>query len=459
MNRRRFLQVGGLAGLAVYAAPFAERTLRADGAKYAGPFWVMINAGGGWDPTYLCDPKGGAANDKATVNQRYTAAEIGKAGSISYAPVNWTVGADKDGNGGTEVFSNKRFFDAHHQRLTVLNGVDTTTNNHDTGSRMVWSGQTAEGQPALAALVAGLAAAGASLPMAFLSNGGYDATAGVVPLTRTGSVDALKRVAYPERMDPKKIDSATFHTPDTTSRIAKAQAERLTALRGAEKLPTVERSMGSLFLARQSNDGLSALAAQLDNFKLSKIADGTPFLEDLQPVAGQVGDIERVAQQIQMALVAFQAGVAASVNINLGGFDTHSNHDDNQIPQMMKLARSVDYLFKMADMLGLADKMYVVMGSDFGRTPYYNAGNGKDHWNITSMLVAGPGVAGDRVIGSTDASFKANKIDPGTLQPSDAGIKINPTHVHKALRKLSGLAGSPVATPFELPGEDLPLFG
>ena len=75
------------------------------------------------------------------------------------------------------------------------------------------------------------------------------------------------------------------------------------------------------------------------------------------------------------------------------------------------------------------------------------------------MMVAGPGVAGDRVIGSTDGGFKANKIDPGTLQPADGGIKLQPNHVHKALRKLGGLNGSPVTSPFELPGEDVPLFG
>ena len=44
---------------------------------------------------------------------------------------------------------------------------------------------------------------------------------------------------------------------------------------------------------------------------------------------------------------------------------------------------------------GRADKIIVLVASDFGRTPSYsdfsqpfNDTNGKDHWNVTSMLSA-----------------------------------------------------------------------
>ena len=26
--------------------------------RHGGPYWLTIHAGGGWDPTLLCDPKG-----------------------------------------------------------------------------------------------------------------------------------------------------------------------------------------------------------------------------------------------------------------------------------------------------------------------------------------------------------------------------------------------------------------
>ncbi len=37
------------------------------------------------------------------------------------------------------------------------------------------------------------------------------------------------------------------------------------------------------------------------------------------------------AQQAQLAVAAFKSGLAASANLNLGGFDTHSNHDRDQV--------------------------------------------------------------------------------------------------------------------------------
>ena len=443
MERRRFLQVAGLAGLAV-VAPIGVRTVRADAPKYGGPFWIMIHAGGGWDPTYLTDPKGG------DINHLFAPGEIKQAGGIRYAPVALTEQQNKNT---VTVYAAQTFFEKHHGRLMALNGLDTTTNNHDVGTRTIWSGQLAEGYPSLAALIAGAKTKDSPVPMAFVSNGGYDATQDLVPLTRAGSVDALHRLAYPNRLnpgDPKNNDQ--YHTPDTLSRIAQAQSDRLSAMKGKQSLPILQRAMGSLYLARQSNAGLDALATALD---MQKIVTTDQFA-DLKG-HGNLGDLQNLMQQAQLAMVAFQAGVAVSANLEIGGFDTHSQHDNNQVPQLMKILRALDYIFDTGDSMGLA--INVVVGSDFGRTPNYNMNQGKDHWNVTSMLFAGPSVPGDVTIGASDASFKPMTFDKGTLQPSDSGIRINTNHVHKALRRIAGVDQSDAAKAFPLPGDDLPIFG
>src|SRR5690349_13729177 len=125
MDRRRFLKIAGLAGLSVMA-PMGLREGSASSAKYTGPFWIMVNAGGGWDPTITFDPKGGKDQDRSSVNQSYGPGEIESSGNIPHAPTALMPG-------GVLAAGCKSFLDAYHDLIMVLNGLDTSTNNHDAG--------------------------------------------------------------------------------------------------------------------------------------------------------------------------------------------------------------------------------------------------------------------------------------------------------------------------------------
>jgi hypothetical protein len=325
------------------------------------------------------------------------------------------------------------------------------------GRRVIWSGQSAEGYPSVGALAAAATFGVNPAPMAFLSYGGYDVTSDTVPLTRASNIDDLWRVAYPNRIDPRMATGPTYLTPATTDRIARAQAARVARLLGQEPPPVARRSLSSLLSVRQGDTGLAEISQYLPA-KLVTIDD----IPDLKPIAsgqrGQVESLQNLMQQSQLALAAFQGGLGVSASLVLGGFDTHSNHDNNHIPQLVQLLRGLDYLYSQAAAVGLADKLYVAVGSDFGRTPYYNAGNGKDHWTVTSMMFSGPGIAGGRVLGGTDAAFQPKTFDPVTLQESSGGTRIQPVHVHHALRQLGGFETGALAAQFPLPGKALPFF-
>lgn len=451
MDRRRFMQIAGIAGLGVMA-PIGLREGSAGSSKYQGPFWIMINAGGGWDPTMTIDPKGGTPMDRMSVNMSYTKDQIAPIGQFSAAPT--TYYAD---NGKIKVYSVPDFLNQHGSRVTIVNGIDTTTNNHDIGTRITWSGSTAEGAPAFAALVAGLAVESIPVPLAFLSTGGYDSTGGVVPLTRVGNLGAVQKLAYPNTLDPNNPKSDYYHTPTTASRIAAAQSARIQALRGRQTLQTLRSSMNSLYLARQGDDGLALLGEQLRSTKLVSIDD----IPDLAPIQnrGDVGELEGLMQGAQVACLAFKAGVAVSANIGIGGFDTHSNNDPQQTSQALQILRALDYIFGLLDQMGLASQTYVVVGSDFGRTPYYNDQNGKDHWNITSMIFAGPKIPGGRAVGMTDDGFKPITVNKSTLQADPSGVRISSSNVHLALRKVAGLTGTDIDKAFPIAGDQMPIFG
>lgn len=417
MDRRDFLRLAGAAGLTTLlpGSGWAQE------AEPIDHFFVFVHAGGGWDPTFLTDPKGRVNEEEENPVDHYFVDDIGTAGNISYAPIGY----------------NETFFQKHYQRTLALNGVDSQTNNHDSGTRHTWSGKLAEGYPALAALIAGTTAR--QKPMAFLSNGGYDVTQGLIAPTRTGNIGVVNRIAWPNAIDGNRPEREQYHTEATADRIQAALARRRGWLEQRFSLPRTKATMGQLYAARAGKNEVRRLSEFLPS------------------------DFDRngLKRQAQVACAAFRAGIAKTANMAAGGFDTHGNHDESQGNAMSNLLSGVDFLWDEAERQGIADKLTVVVGSDFGRTPSYNAGNGKDHWSVTSILLMGKGVPGNRVIGASDARVRPLTINPSTLQLDEGGIRLEPKHVHLALRKLAGVEGSDAARQlFPLIGaEDLPLLG
>src|SRR5665213_3831866 len=81
--RRDFLKLCGLAGLGL-AVPFRSTSALAAEKKdepYAGPYYVVFNAAGGWDTTYLMDPKGIDG-----INRLYREGDILTRGPHKFAP-------------------------------------------------------------------------------------------------------------------------------------------------------------------------------------------------------------------------------------------------------------------------------------------------------------------------------------------------------------------------------------
>jgi hypothetical protein len=429
MDRRKFLGLGVLAGLAAGVAPVARRLLEAqpmppssNTEPYTGRFYLMVDAGGGWDPTMLCDPKGG------DINRQYMPSAIRSAGNIQYAPITYADG-----------YSNQRFFDKFHQRLLVLNGIDTQTVNHDSGNRFTWSGRLEDGYPPLAAILAAALAPGR--PLGFLSNGGYENTMGVVPLARLPSLDTIGRIAYPNRIDPAN-PNARYLSEASYERLRRYQRERTLAQADRATLLVYEHSLRQLAATRAGSNLLERLMQYLPNNDVLARAQN-PIL-----------------RQGMVALAAYQAGVTAAANLAVGGFDTHGQHDTNQANALSRLLQGIDQLMDRIDMLGLTDRVTVIVGSDFGRTPSYNAQMGKDHWSVTSMLLMGAGIRGDRVIGATDASQRARGIDYSTLAVRDSSPrKLTPKAIHTALRRFAGVESSAVARQFPLYGDRIDLFG
>jgi len=414
MRRREFLKACGAAGLGV-AVPLglAPRAgAQADPEPYAGPFYVVFNAEGGWDTTYLMDPKGVGG-----INRLYKEGDIQTEGTHHLAP---TAAQAKAG------MSNESFFEKYGKELLVVNGLDYSVNNHSPCSRYMATGKLDSlAYPTFAALVA--ACRGTPYPLAFLTFGNYSATGNLVPMARIPYLQSLNLIANADAV------GGTVQHPyndafvnDRISRALKEQAEG----RAAEcRLPRVERAQGMLY------------AAQLNSKALQRV---TPFVPKNSPK-------ERLSQQADIALASFKAGVCVSANLSIGQFDSHNNNDVDQMKLIPEFLAGIDYLLRRAEELKIREQMVVVVQSEMGRTPTYNNGNGKDHWSIGSIMFLGRGIKGNRVIGATDEKQFLVPVDPRTLETDkEKGIRVRPEHLHLALRELAGVEGHAFGKQFPL---------
>lgn len=406
MRRRDFLRHCTAAGLGV-AAPLGLSTLtsanegKADLPEYDGPYYVVFNAAGGWDTTYLMDPKG-----VHQINRLYEEGEILTEGNLRFAPNAAHI---------EQGMSNEDFFKRYGKELLVFNGLDYSVNNHSPCSRYMATGKLDSlAYPTFAALVAACQAP--EVPLAFLTFGNYSATGNLVPMARVPYLTSLNRLANADGVQGSSRHS--YHEDFVSDRIEQALAARMKARNATPRLPRMERSENMLY------------AAQLNSKALERI---TPYIPKSTPK-------ERLSRQADIALASFKAGVCVSANHSIGQFDSHSNNDADQMKLIPEFLAGVDYVLTKAEELRIREKLVVIVQSEMGRTPTYNKGNGKDHWSIGSIMFLGPGIKGNRVVGATDEKQFLIPIDSHSLvTDAEKGIRVRPEHIHLSLREFAGI--------------------
>ena len=186
-------------------------------------------------------------------------------------------------------------------------------------------------------------------------------------------------------------------------------------------------------------------AAQVNSKALARV---TPHIPSSIPK-------ERLAQQAEIALASFKAGVCVSANLSIGQFDSHANNDTDQMKLIPEFLAGIAYVLRRAEALKIRDKLVIIVQSEMGRTPTYNKGNGKDHWSIGSAMFLGPRIKGNRVIGATDEKQFGVALNPQSLAcckdaEKEKGIKVRPEHIHEALREYAGIAAHPLSKKFPL---------
>jgi Protein of unknown function (DUF1501) len=184
-------------------------------------------------------------------------------------------------------------------------------------------------------------------------------------------------------------------------------------------------------------------STELSAFDISKESDKTR----------QAYGNYRLGHACMLARRLVQAGVRF-IEVEFGSWDMHQQiFGSTGIPERAgQLDQSLAYLLTELKELGLLNSTLVVLQTEFGRTPNINENAGRDHHpGVFSCLMAGAGIKGGQVYGSSDKDGKGVNTDGVTIADfnttiaSALGIDTNKEHF------------SPNGRPFKIGGGGTPI--
>tara|TARA_B100000945_G_C20398861_1_gene606238 strand:- start:71 stop:1414 length:1344 start_codon:yes stop_codon:yes gene_type:complete len=172
-------------------------------------------------------------------------------------------------------------------------------------------------------------------------------------------------------------------------------------------------------------------------------------------IGGQSMLLARRLTEAGVPVVQVCAGAGDLAGGNGENWDTHRDNFKKLKDRLLPIFdRSVSALFTDLEMRGLLEETLVVFLTDFGRTPKINNNAGRDHYPaVYSMAMAGGGIQGGQIYGSSDSNGARpfeNPCTPGDFHATAlTAMGINP---HSELK-------DQFDRPFQIcNGNPLPLF-
>ncbi|MEO2027292.1 MAG: DUF1501 domain-containing protein [Fuerstiella sp.] len=179
--------------------------------------------------------------------------------------------------------------------------------------------------------------------------------------------------------------------------------------------------------SESANKGLNASLDQAFQMVSSPTATAAFRLDEEAPATRKRYGAKSIGQSCLLARRLVERGVRL-VTVNNRGWDTHESLYTRLkegytgakvgvglIPSLdIALSALLDDLKRSS----LLDETLVVVMGEFGRTPKINTRGGRDHWpRVFSVALAGGGIRGGQVIGSSDSVGESPKDRPVT--PAD----------------------------------------
>ncbi|HLO98888.1 MAG TPA: DUF1501 domain-containing protein [Fimbriimonas sp.] len=255
---------------------------------------------------------------------------------------------------------------------------------------------------------------------------------GVHELFREGKVAIIQNVGYPKpnRSHFKSMDIWQSASPDDKLKHGWIGRHVDSTLKGAEPNPIMALGLSTekpLALVGE-NASIPCFASLNDVQGMLGDANSEKLLRDIQGMDAMTGSPTRVVQQANKSALdamsvlskklgtftpkqtyaddAFGKGfkqiaqlVGASpatriVYFSAGGFDTHARQADAHAKLLENFSNAVTAFQREMEAIGKADKVIVLVFSEFGRRVSENASQGTDHGAAAPMFLIGKRVKG-----------------------------------------------------------------
>ena len=451
-SRRNFLQIVGIAGGVVALRELASHipAARADGPSGTQLF-LLAYMSGGWDQLLALDPRD-------NTDPRFSDANARKPGGSGICPAYDLVTEAETkallakNPSGVQKFGTLTFGPAvptslamHYADLSIVRSLSMDTLTHEVGRRYMITGKFPRGLTAsgssITSLVASQTNGSAPLPNLSVNMESYaenlpSFAAATNVASAADMAGIFKPFGKPLSQSSGDAIEAFQASDDTCAQHELDQSGDVTTFRAmTAKARSLVNTDASLF-----------------QFNLAAPSPAVKALFDAMGIATQA-DLVGPKGRAAVAAQALATGYSTAVSVELSnGLDDHTDWDTDHAPN---LRTGLDALGRLISVLkatphkeggSVWSKTTLLLFSDFARTPLLNVRTGRDHHLASSALVAGPKIAGNRVIGATsDLLMGVQKVDFASGKVDAGGAPIRPADLHATLLTSMGIDLAPIA--------------
>lgn len=326
--------------------------------------------------------------------------------------------------------------------FSLVRGINMATLTHEVGRRYFITGRPPAGLRARGSSLGSIAAAqfGGDRPVPYLACRVETYSENLPSYAAAMQVSNVEHVRY---VLQKNLGIPTAIRPSVLDAVAAYHAKQSNCGPGVDGSRSAELYRENRARARDLVDSGLHASFEFDSPALQSLRDRYGF-----------GPTQTDSSFGRAALAAqcLRTGLSRVVSVALAdGLDTHgqewaNDHSTRLQSGLSALARLIKDLRDSPAPSGsgsMLDRTTIVAFSEFSRTARLNERNGRDHNLTNCALLAGAGIRGGQVIGSSSNNgLGPNLIDLATGQSSEDGVSLKPEHVLTSVLHAMGLDAS-----------------